>query len=134
MFELLIQPTHDRRGSLIGPLWMAKRETENRLRGRIETIIAKNADLNDPLPNPAALTKVLREKLPKRPKRDVQHHPALPYEEMPTFMIALSGAAGRAATMLRFLILTACRTTRSWKPAGMRSIAPRRHGRSRARA
>jgi len=54
--------------------------------------------------------KVLREALPKRSKRIIQHHPALPYAEMPRFMAKLIGALGKAATMLRFLIFTACRT------------------------
>jgi integrase len=103
-----IKPSHIHK--LLAPIWIEKRETANRVRGRIETIIAANVDLDNPPPNPAALTKVLREALPKRPKRAVQHHPALPYADMPQFMIALSGAAGRAATMLRFLIFTACRT------------------------
>jgi integrase len=60
--------------------------------------------------NPAELTKQLREKLPKRPKHVVRHHPALPYAEAATFMHALVGAGGTAAAMLRFVILTACRT------------------------
>jgi len=35
-----------------------KRETANRVRGRIETIIAKNANIDDPdFRNPAELTK-----------------------------------------------------------------------------
>jgi hypothetical protein len=37
---------------------VAKRETANRVRGRIETIIAKNVDIDDPPPNPAGLTKL----------------------------------------------------------------------------
>ena len=40
----------------------------------------------------------------------VRHHPALPYADAPRFMTELSGAAGTAAAMLRFLIFTACRT------------------------
>ncbi len=41
----------------------------------IETIIAKNVDINDNgFRNPAELTKQLREKLPKRPKRKPRHH------------------------------------------------------------
>jgi integrase len=103
-----IKPSHIR--ELLAPIWVEKRETANRVRGRIETVIAANVDLDNPPPNPAALTKVLREALPKRPKRAVQHHPALPYADMSPFMAALSTAAGRAATMLRFLIFTACRT------------------------
>jgi integrase len=104
-----IRPSHV--FDLLAPIWLEKRETANRVRGRIETIIAKNVDVDDrDFRNPAELTKQLREKLPKRPKRDVQHHPALPYVEMQPFMGALSSAAGTAAAMLRFLIFTACRT------------------------
>ena len=104
-----IKPSHIH--DLLKPIWIEKRETANRVRGRVETIIAKNVDVDDTeFRNPAELTKQLREKLPKRPKRTVQHHPALPYAEMPQFMAALSGATGRAASMLQFLIFTACRT------------------------
>jgi integrase len=104
-----IRPSHIY--ELLRPIWVEKRETANRVRGRIETIIAKNVDVDDAdFRNPAELTKQLREKLPKRPKRVVQHHPALPYAEVPQFMVDLSTAGGIAACMLRFLIFTACRT------------------------
>jgi integrase len=104
-----IKPSHI--FELLAPIWIEKRETANRVRGRIETIIAKNVDVdNTDFRNPAELTKQLREKLPKRPKRVVRHHPALPYADTPQFMANLSGAAGVAAEMLRFVIFTACRT------------------------
>jgi integrase len=104
-----IKPSHIY--ELLRPIWIEKRETANRVRGRIETIIAKNVDVDDSeFRNPAELTKQLREKLPRRSKRVVQRHPALPYAEAPQFMIDLSAASGTAASMLRFLILTACRT------------------------
>ncbi len=32
---------------LLKPIWIEKRETSNRVRGRIETIIAKNVDIDD---------------------------------------------------------------------------------------
>src|ERR1700733_1975747 len=96
---------------LLRPIWIEKRETSNRVRGRIETIIAKNVDINDnEFRNPAELTKQLREKLPKRPKRKTRHHPALPYADMPRFMTELTAAEGIAAKALRFLIFTVCRT------------------------
>ena len=96
---------------MLRPIWVEKRETANRVRGRIETIIAKNVDVDDTdFRNPAELTKQLREKLPRRPKRVVRHHPALPYAEASHFMANLSAAAGIAASMLRFLIFTICRT------------------------
>src|SRR6266481_2870418 len=104
-----IKPSHI--FELLAPIWIEKRETANRVRGRIETIIAKNVDVDDTdFRNPAELTKQLREKLPRRPKRVVRHHPALPYAEASQFMTDLSAAGGTAASMLRFLILTACRT------------------------
>jgi integrase len=104
-----IKPSHIY--EVLRPIWLEKRETANRVRGRIETIIAKNVDVDDTdFRNPAELTKQLREKLPRRPKRAVRHHPALPYAEASQFITDLSAAAGTAASMLRFLILTACRT------------------------
>jgi integrase len=104
-----IKPSHIY--ELLRPIWVEKRETANRVRARIETIIAKNVDVDDTdFRNPAELTKQLREKLPRRPKRVVRHHPALPYAEAPQFMADLSAASGTAASMLRFRIFTACRT------------------------
>jgi integrase len=104
-----IKPSHV--FELLAPIWVEKRETANRVRGRIETVIAKNVDIDDKdFRNPAELTKQLREKLPKRAKRVVRHHPALPYAEMSQFMTKLSDAAGIAAEMLGFVIFTACGT------------------------
>jgi integrase len=48
--------------------------------------------------------------LPKRPKRVIRHHPALPYAEAAQFLVELGKAEGRAAVALRFLIFTVCRT------------------------
>jgi integrase len=112
-----IKPSHIY--ELLRPIWVEKRETANRVRGRIETIIAKNVDVDDTdFRNPAELTKQLREKLPRRPKRVVRHHPALPYAEAPQFLADLSVAGGIAASMLRFLILTACRTNEAVEARG----------------
>jgi integrase len=104
-----IKPSHI--FELLAPVWLEKRETANRVRGRIETVIAKNVDIDDmEFRNPAELTKQLREKFPKRPKRVVHHHPALPFADAPRFMVELGAGNGRAAAALRFLILTVCRT------------------------
>ena len=74
-------------------------------------MIAKNVDIDDKdFHNPAELTKQLREKLPKRPKRTPRHHRALPYADAPRFLTELTGAAGTAAVALRFLIFTVART------------------------
>ena len=104
-----IKPSHIY--ELLRPIWLQKRETANRVRGRIETIIAKNVDVDDKdFRNPAELTKQLREKLPKRLKRVTRHHPALPYADVQKFITDLRAATGVAAEMLRFVIFTACRT------------------------
>jgi integrase len=96
---------------LLQPIWLEKVETANRVRGRVETVIAKNVDIDDKdFRNPAEFTKQLREKLAKRPKRSPRHHPALPYVEAPRFVAELSSAAGTAAKALRFLIFTVGRT------------------------
>jgi len=51
-----IRPSHIH--DLLKPIWVEKRETANRVRGRIETIIAKNVDVDDKdFRNPAELTK-----------------------------------------------------------------------------
>jgi hypothetical protein len=49
-----IRPSHIH--DLLEPIWVEKRETANRVRGRIETVIAKNADVDDTdFRNPAEL-------------------------------------------------------------------------------
>jgi integrase len=104
-----IKPSHI--FQLLQPIWVEKAETANRVRGRIETVIAKNVDIDDKdFRNPAELTKQLREKLPKRPKRATRHHPALPYADAPQFVNELAAAVGTAAVALRFLIFTVGRT------------------------
>jgi hypothetical protein len=40
-----IRPSHIY--DLLEPIWVEKRETANRVRGRTETIIAKNVDVDD---------------------------------------------------------------------------------------
>lgn len=53
---LEIKPSHIY--ELLRPIWVEKRETANRVRGRIETIIAKNVDVDDAdFRNTAELTK-----------------------------------------------------------------------------
>ncbi len=104
-----IKPSHI--FQLLQPIWLEKAETANRVRGRIETVIAKNVDIDDTeFRNPAELTKQLREKLPTRPKRSPRHHPALPYVDAPAFVKELGDAVGTAAVALRFLIFTVART------------------------
>src|SRR5262249_32765313 len=91
---------------VLTPLWRTKPETASRVRGRIERILAfAGVD-----PNPARWRGHLQYRLAARNKaRDVRHSPALPWPEMPAFMIQLRELEGVAAAALQFCILTAAR-------------------------
>ncbi|QIG92090.1 tyrosine-type recombinase/integrase [Bradyrhizobium sp. 6(2017)] len=95
---------------VLDPIWSEKKETARRVRGRIEAILngAKAEGLRTG-ENPALWRGHLDQFLARRRKSDVQHHPALPYEEIPRFMMSLASDTSDAARMLRLIILTACR-------------------------
>jgi integrase len=95
---------------VLDPIWNKKKETARRVRGRIEAILngAKAEGLRTG-ENPALWRGHLDQFLARRRKSDVQHHPALPYEQMPDFWKSLAGDTSDAARMLRWIILTACR-------------------------
>jgi integrase len=95
---------------VLDPIWNAKKETARRVRGRIEAILngAKAEGLRTG-ENPALWRGHLDQFLARRRKSDVQHHPALPYEEIPRFMASLAADTSDAAHMLRWIILTVCR-------------------------
>ena len=96
---------------VLRPIWSTTPETASRVRGRIEAILsaAKVEKLRDG-DNPALWRGHLDQLLPRRSKvRDVVHHAALPYDEMPAFWRSLSADTSDAARLLRFIILTAAR-------------------------
>jgi integrase len=96
---------------LLAPIWLMKRETAARVRGRIETIMGAALAANPPLrtDNPALLA-ILKHRLPEQNrKQHVEHHPALPYAEMTAFWKSLAADTSDAARMLRWVILTVCR-------------------------
>lgn len=97
---------------IIEPIWQVTPETASRLRGRIEAILdyAKVRGWRTG-ENPARWRGHLDHVLPSKGKvRKVEHHPALPYPELPAFLAELRGRAGLAARALEFAILTAART------------------------
>ncbi|MGY8635849.1 integrase arm-type DNA-binding domain-containing protein [Bradyrhizobium sp. 14AA] len=95
---------------VLAPIWMTKKETAARVRGRIEQILdAAKAQKLRTGDNPATLS-IIKHLLPKQKRKAaVQHHPALPYQEMPKFWKSLTADTSNAAQMLRWIILTACR-------------------------
>lgn len=93
-------------------IWATKPETAGRVRGRIESILdwAKAREYRKG-ENPARWRGHLDKLLPNRRKvRRVVHHAALPYAELPAFMVELRKREALAARALEFAILTAGRT------------------------
>lgn len=93
-------------------IWRTKPETASRLRGRIERVLdwatVRGYRTGD---NPARWSGHLDTLLPARSKvAKVEHHAALPYGEIGSFMKALRGLEGIGAKALEFTILTATRT------------------------
>jgi integrase len=97
---------------VLEPIWTAKPETASRVRQRIENILgfAKVCGYRDG-ENPARWRGHLDNLLPARSKvRDVKHLAALPYVELPAFLVNLRSREATAARALEFLVLTAART------------------------
>ncbi|WP_321902849.1 tyrosine-type recombinase/integrase [Paraburkholderia tropica] len=97
---------------VLEPIWTTKTETASRLRGRIESVLdwatVRGYRSGE---NPARLKGHLDTLLPKRSRvQKVEHHPALPYADLPEFIKTLRLEPGVAAFALEFLILTATRT------------------------
>ncbi len=94
------------------PIWVTKTETAARLRGRIELILAAatTRGLRSGM-NPALWRGHLQTILsaPSRLKK-VEHHKALPYEDVPEFISQLRQIDKIGAIALEFLIHNASRT------------------------
>lgn len=93
-------------------LWNARNETASRLRGRLESILdwAKVSGYREG-ENPAAWQGNLKHVLPAPGKvQKVEHHAALPFSEISTFMEKLRQRSGISAKALEFAILTAARS------------------------
>jgi integrase len=116
----------------LAPIWISHRETSRKLRSYIERIMnaakANGQFIGD---NPAKLD-VLESLLPQRPRRVVAHHSAMPWKELPAFMVDLAGKDAISARALEWTILTAVRTSdtlaadRSEIDGGLWTIPPER--------
>jgi len=106
---------------VLDPIWKEKPELASRLRGRIEAILnwgkvrghrtGENparwkGHLDHIYPTRATAQRAKRERTGRS-----EHHPALPYAELPAFMVALRERTGSSAWALEFAILTSARTT-----------------------
>ena len=96
---------------VLTPVWTAKSETASRLRGRIERVLefAKVKGWRSG-ENPAAWRGNLRNLLPRRQKLQRGHQPAMPYGDVPGFMVRLRASDAMAARALEFTILTVARS------------------------
>jgi integrase len=93
-----------------GTLWSARLVTAMRVRARLEQVLSwatvrgfRSGD------NPARWRGHLDQILPARAAK-AQHHPAMPFAEVPQFMVELRALPGVAARALEFTILCAART------------------------
>jgi integrase len=98
---------------ILEPIWNEKTETASRVRGRVESVLdwatARGYRTGD---NPARWRGHLENLLPRRSKvQTVIHHAALPYSEISAFIQELTEQEGVAKDALKFLILTATRTS-----------------------
>lgn len=95
----------------IEPIWKKVPETAERVRSRIERILdwatVRNYRSGQ---NPARWRGHLKEVLPSRSRKLVNHHAAMPYAELPAFMAILKQHDGLAARALEVTILTGLRT------------------------
>ena len=107
----IAEVTTDNVLAVLEPIWLSKPETASRVRGRIERVLdaAKVKGLRDG-ENPARGRGHLDLLLPKRNKTAVKHHSALPFADLPKFMIELSKRPAVAARALEFTFLTAARS------------------------
>ena len=96
---------------VLEPIWATKPETASRLRGRIEAVLdwAKVRGYRQD-ENPARWRGHMDKLLPARGKVGrVEHHAALPFAELPGFLVALREQEGIAARAFEFTVLTAAR-------------------------
>lgn len=97
---------------VLEPVWRVKPETASRVRGRIEAVLDYAAVRGwREGENPARWRGHLQKLLPARTRvARVEHHPALPWRDLPALMTRLQRQDGVAARALEFAILTAGRS------------------------
>lgn len=96
--------------STLQPMWNELPETAQRVRGRIERVLdaARVRGMRGG-ENPARWKGHLSALLASGNRKKV-HHPAMPYEVVPSLMAQLATRESMSAMALRFVVLTACRS------------------------
>ena len=94
----------------LAPIWTLKHETAKRLAQRIKTVldVAKSKGYRSG-ENPVTAIRDARVLPPV--KKQVEHHDAMPWREVPAFYAQLATRSAMAAKALQFTILTAARTS-----------------------
>lgn len=98
---------------VLKPIWTKIPETASRVRNRIELVLdaAKAVGLREG-ENPARWRGHLDKLFPKRSKvSKVVHHPALPWQEAPNFMVELRKHSSASHRALEMTVLSCCRTS-----------------------
>ena len=109
--KLVSQVATDDVLAVLAPIWQKKSETASRLRGRIERVLdfAKVKGWRSG-ENPALWRGHLKNILPKRRKLTRGHMAAMPFENVPAFMVEVRASEAMSARALEFTILDASRT------------------------
>ena len=98
--------------SVVKPLWKEKRVTADRLRNRIELVLAMaqaSGHIPEDRPNPARWRGWLEHKLSAAQKGEDMHFSSMPYKEVPSFLAALRASGSNARAAVEFVILTGVR-------------------------
>lgn len=98
--------------NILKPIWLTKTETATRVRGRIERILDWATAIGLRHGENPARWKGHLQNLLAAPKKVslIEHHPSLPYAQLPTFYQQLRMQPGLASTALQLLVLCASRT------------------------
>lgn len=93
----------------LSPIWHTREETARRVKQRIGTVFKWVVAQGWRIDNPA---ETVTKALPRHDRSKVRHHPALPYNDVPSAIQKVSDSGAAAATKLafEFLVLTATRS------------------------
>ena len=95
---------------VLRPIWLSKAETASRVKQRINQVMEWNCAQGLRVDNPVDGVQYQLPKLPTAYVR-VQHHPAIPWANIPDFVKDHIGEADNASrALLLFVILTAVRS------------------------